>query len=417
MRHLKVLMSAVTMLFACAFNPFSGDAYAATPTRNWHEQITHALPKTSGCFIATYPDSTFKSVTCGTPPKKAYALWPTKSSMPRAIELKARAANDYALAAPSPMLIKSATGSFPVVTDVTAGTDYTLQINSKQFSGATSACNGVSGCTIWQQFIYDETNAIVLMEYWLFDYGTSCPTGWNSLGSACWMNSPTVAAPAVPAAALGKVKMSAFANKNGYDIVQFEYDDIVYLLSQPATVLSLDQVWKEASFNVYGNPYTNMIAEFNRGAFLGVRLEADYGNLPTCVAGVFTGESNNLTKDDCVAGGGSIQFDEYVPSFDFTYPVTGQTVKLDAPGVIYVTGVAAPAAAVAVVSVFEDPARPFCTTRANASGQWVCNLKVDTTASYLLEASEDVDQGGAISDYFCVEVAGQGRCNIRRKSK
>lgn len=337
--------------------------------------------------------------------------------MPRAIELKARAANDYALAAPSPMLIKSATGSFPVVTDVTAGTDYTLQINSKQFSGATSACNGVSGCTIWQQFIYDETNAIVLMEYWLFDYGTSCPTGWNSLGSACWMNSPTVAAPAVPAAALGKVKMSAFANKNGYDIVQFEYDDIVYLLSQPATVLSLDQVWKEASFNVYGNPYTNMIAEFNRGAFLGVRLEADYGNLPTCVAGVFTGESNNLTKDDCVAGGGSIQFDEYVPSFDFTYPVTGQTVKLDAPGVIYVTGVAAPAAAVAVVSVFEDPARPFCTTRANASGQWVCNLKVDTTASYLLEASEDVDQGGAISDYFCVEVAGQGRCNIRRKSK
>jgi len=414
----KATFGSIITLSVCLFVLYVNAVYAGTSARNWHDRIVHTLPSSPGCFVAKYPETTFKGVACSPPPKRSYYLRPVKDNgvAKTALAPKAGTVIDYALATPSSMLIESATGRFSEVDHVTEKAPYTLQINSKQFAGSTSACNGISGCTIWQQFIYDESSAMALMEYWLFDYGTSCPVGWNNFGTACWKNSPTVSVPSIPAAELGKVSISAFANKNGYDIAMLSYDDVIYVVSQPATVLGLYTIWKEASFNVYGAPGTNMVAEFNRGAFLGVRLEADYGSTPACVAGVFTGESNNFVKDDCVAEGGSIRFDEYVPSFDFTYPVTGQTVKLAAAGLVYATGVAAPGAGVEVVSVFDDPSQPFCRTRANSGGQWVCSLKVDKTASYLLEASENGDHGGAVSDYFCVEVAGQGRCNIRRNN-
>ena len=69
------------------------------------------------------------------------------------------------------------------------------------------------------------------------------------------------------------------------------------------------------------------------------------------------------------------------------------------------------------VPVFDDPSQPFCTAKTNSGGQWVYALNVAKTASYLLEASEDIYQGTPISDYFCVEIKGSRSCNIRHRGK
>ena len=79
------------------------------------------------------------------------------------------------------------------VTTVTApgGVSYfSLQLNSSFFP--TSTCNGeaIPGrCRGWQQFVYSNSG-IAFIQYWLLNFNTTCPTGWNtfnfSCGNDCW---------------------------------------------------------------------------------------------------------------------------------------------------------------------------------------------------------------------------------------
>lgn len=71
---------------------------------------------------------------------------------------------------------------------------FSLQLNTNFFT--TILCKGHSygiyPCMAWVQFSYrsDPTFNSVYIQYWLENYGSSCPQGWNEAYPGCFINSP-----------------------------------------------------------------------------------------------------------------------------------------------------------------------------------------------------------------------------------
>jgi hypothetical protein len=308
----------------------------AVARQAWREDIAQIATPSAGCFQANYPSIVWEQVACKQLTQHAvHPVLPLRVKQQQAET--AGNGNDYVLQSPGSTLISSLTGSFPSVTGVTSEqgvgvasyggggilgpNEYSLQINT-QFTSTTSACNGHSGCTVWQQAVYApdyETtgSAAVFFQYWLIGYGgTRCPSGWGSDGSGdCYKNSNYVTAPDVPATQLGNVKLAFTAASGGSDKVTFTNGTTAYSISASDSVEKIATVWKQAEFNVVGNAGGSE-AQFNSGSSITVKLAANYGSTtaPSCVANAgSTGESNNLNLGSCSAVGGSspyIQFTE-----------------------------------------------------------------------------------------------------------
>lgn len=218
----------------------------------------------------------------------------------------------------------SASGSFPVVSGVTSEydgaqqyNDYSVQLNSNYFS--TPACNNISGCLGWEQFVYSTGLQQLLIQFWLINYGSSCPSGWQTdFFGDCFKNSPVASVPGLVATGLGSLSMSAqssglsttgvllptrvwlYIGSNAY----YTYDD-------QTDTLSLTQGWSQAEFNIFGDGSGAPQAIFNPGSSITVKTSiADltpiaYGRLPStsdsCVKDSTTGESNNLNLGACTA--------------------------------------------------------------------------------------------------------------------
>jgi hypothetical protein len=334
-----------------------------TARAGWREAMAHIATPSEGCFQATYPSVIWHQAAC-------HEAVPRVAPTPRWALLGATEnagnGNDYTLQTTS--LITQAVGSFPTVTGVTSETgvgvasyggggilgpnEYSLQINSSfssttaacnghsgctvwqqfvyapdysvinsSFSSTTAACNGHSGCTVWQQFVYAPDysvrgSAAVFMQYWLIGYGRRCPSGWGSDGAGdCYKNSAAATAPDVPATQLANVKLTGGVTAGGNDTVVFTNGTTAYSSSGKDSVLYLAQVWKEAEFNVVGNAGGSE-AQFNSGSSITVKVAVSDGSTaaPSCVANSgTTGESNNLNLGSCTASSGtnpSIQFTE-----------------------------------------------------------------------------------------------------------
>jgi len=175
---------------------------------------------------------------------------------------------------------------------------FSLQLNTQFFS--TSACSGASvpaDCRGWEQFVYATDSNVVFMQYWMIDYATTCPSGWNTLGSDCWANSPgaTNADPAVTAKGLADVKLegSAFAGSN--DVVTLIDGTTASSASNADSKLNLSKSWSTTEFGVYGDGGGGQ-ANFASGSNLVAQttLGSSSASAPTCVQEGFTGETNNL---------------------------------------------------------------------------------------------------------------------------
>ncbi|WP_267224715.1 hypothetical protein [Dyella silvae] len=298
---------------------------------HWREDISHTATPSEGCFTAAYPSIVWKQVACkeATPRVAPVPRWSRFGAAQTAGN-----GNDYTLQ--SSHLITETIGTFPVVTGVTSETgvgvpaygnggilgpnEYSLQINSS-FNSTTSACNGHSGCTVWQQFVYApdysvQGQAAVFMQYWLIGYGGHrCPSGWGSDGSGdCYKNSAAATAPDVPATQLGNVKLTGTVTAGGNDTVVFTNGTQAYSSSGKDSVLYLAQVWNVSEFNVVGNAGGSE-ADFNSGSSITVNVAVNNGSTtaPSCVANSgSTGESNNLNLGSCTASSGTM------PSIRFT---------------------------------------------------------------------------------------------------
>jgi hypothetical protein len=347
-KKLKNALLIILMCASCFSTVFAGQSAIlskqtkdekARPTQltreAWHKKMVSIYPTGRGCFQAKHPSTTFEPITCKGPlsrplssPKKA----PRDTS-----KMLGTGKSEYVLGAPDKMLLAQVVGSFPSasgVKSVSPNNQYSLQVNANYpYSFKTKACNDRPGCTVWQQFVYLTDNVgpgtpELYIAYWLLGYGAGCPSGWNQwneLGSSdCSRTSVRVSVPYVPVTQFEKVKLVAYANKNGRDGVSFLYDDEVYSVSDDANILDISEVWQAAEFNVFGSGDWAE-AVFNTGSYLTVKIDAYYKNTqlshvaPICVPMVnyFTGESNNLTAGHCSAAGyplGNPPYIEFVES-------------------------------------------------------------------------------------------------------
>jgi hypothetical protein len=277
---------------------------------NWRETIARTGVPHEGCFEAEFPNAVWVEARCTVAPDKVY--------LPRGHGGPQTVGNGVDYAASVTNLMSAAVGSFPTVTGVTSERDggsnvYSIQLNSNFMS--TAACHGHSGCLAWEQFVYSSSETAAFMQYWLIDYGSSCPSGWNSYSGSCYKNSAAVTVPKEPITALASLKLSGSAVNGGNDTLVFTAGTHAYSTTGKDSVTDLATAWKQAEFNIIGDGGGSK-ATFNSGSSLTLKVAVTHGSTaaPSCASNAgTTGETNNLALRSCSGVSGStpyIQFRE-----------------------------------------------------------------------------------------------------------
>jgi len=303
------LVSAVSL--SSAFAAPAVDDVEAQAREAWRETMVSTPVPDEGCFHASYPSTEWMRVECTTAPDRPY--------MPRSGAIGLTVGNGLDYAAEVSNLMTKSVGTFPTVTGVTSEKDgganiYSLQLNSNFMT--TAACDGISGCLSWEQFVYSSGEKLAFMQYWLINFGSPCPAGWNTFPPDCYKNSHAVAAPQQAITQLANLKLSGSAVTNGKDTLVFTTETQAYSTTGKDSVVDLATDWHHSEFNVIGDGGGSK-AVFNKGSSITVKIAVTDGSTskPSCGgkhAGT-TGETNNLTLGTCIGSGGatpSIEFSE-----------------------------------------------------------------------------------------------------------
>jgi len=278
-------------------------------TSEWQQAMAKLRLPGKGCFTATYPKVVWNKTPCKAAPKHPYP--PVHGHRPQIVGN----GTDYS-AEVTGHLIK-VTGTFDSVSPGLTETGqqngsgpqvantYSLQINAKPFS--TSLCSGSPnpGCKGWQQFVYSTTYNVAFMQYWLLQFNTTCPGGWNtfmfpmSTDIYCYKNSAssTLTGGVPSVASLGGVTFTGNAASGGNDSVVMTTGTGHATATAADSVLHLANGWTGVEFTLVGD-CCGAQANFSGGTTLKVRttVHSDNGTTmaPTCVLEGFTGETNNL---------------------------------------------------------------------------------------------------------------------------
>jgi hypothetical protein len=304
------LVSAVSLSPASAAS--SADDSEAQARAAWGETIARTSTPAEGCFQASYPSTEWLKVACTTAPNRPY--------MPRSGAISLTVGNGLDYAATVSSLISRSVGTFPTVTGVTSEKDggvanvYSIQLNSNFMS--TAACNGISGCLSWQQFVYSSSEQVAFMQYWLINFGSPCPRGWMTFTPDCFKNSRAVSVPQQAISQLANLKLSGSAVTMGTDTLVFTTATQAFSTTGKDTVVDLATDWHASEFNIIGDGGGSK-AVFNKGSSVALKIAVTDGSTarPSCGgrhAGT-TGETNNLALGSCSGVGGkapSIAFSE-----------------------------------------------------------------------------------------------------------
>jgi len=168
------------------------------------------------------------------------------------------------------------------------------------------------------------------MEYWLFGFGPTCPAAqplpglnWQSDGAGnCVFNGPSTYVPPQTVANLAGLTFTATATAGGQDQAVLTTSSGNISAASQDSVLSLNQFWNTAEFNVFGDCCSS-VTNFSNPTTLVVRTSLTDGssNAPTCGTFSFTGEQNNLTLAPtgtplCCPNGGASPAIEFMESND-----------------------------------------------------------------------------------------------------
>ncbi len=273
----------------------------AQAQESWREAMVGSPAPADGCFHASYPGMDWSSVECVAAPNRPFTV-----------------GNGKDFAAKVSGLISQTVGSFPTVSGVTSEHDgtsknvYSIQLNSNLMS--TAACkDGSSDCQAWEQFVYSAAEESLFMQYWLINYGNTCPSGWNSAEGSCYKNSAAGAVPQIAITSLSGLKMSGKAVKSGNDTLSFSNGTEAFSTSGKDSVTDLATAWTESEFNIVGDGGGTK-AVFDTAASVTVKVAVTDGSssAPTCVSNAgTTGETNSLTLGKCTASGGSPPYIEF----------------------------------------------------------------------------------------------------------
>lgn len=270
--------------------------------QRWQQAIQHLPLPGKGCFNASYPRVQWQEAACEVSPE--VPLLPAQGPRPQTVG----DGNDYSAEVSSVM--SSATGSVPSVsvgasetgidpsTGLPAANTYTLQLNTKPFP--TLMCVSIAGCQGWQQFVYESTNNVVYIQYWLLNYNASCPAGWKTYGGDCWRNSAIPSAATLPG---GPLTVSGLAGATFTGSADVSGNDTVVLTtasghatgSGVGALLGLGSAWKGVEFAVVGDGNGTQ-ATFSPGTTFAVHTTTHSNTkaAPICVVEGFTAETNNL---------------------------------------------------------------------------------------------------------------------------
>jgi hypothetical protein len=285
----------------------------------WSTAIAHMPAPHEGCFQATFPSTSWKPVACVSAPNIPYIPRTGAGGVGQTVG----DGNDYA-AVVSGGLISQAVGSFPVVKGLKTESDegrantYSLQANSNFMSGSP-ACNGASNpanCLAWEQFVYSSSSDAAFMQYWLINWDTTCPSGWNSVSGDCYKNSSAVRVPLQVIKQLKIMKLTGAAVANGSDSLTLTTKTQAYNTTGADSVVFLANGWNATEFNVIGDG-DGSEAVFNAGTKLtvGIALTDGLTTAPTCQShDGTTGETNNLNLGSCGTSGGSTPSVSFVES-------------------------------------------------------------------------------------------------------
>ncbi len=324
-RSIKGVLMAGTLAAALGIPAWAQQNAVAAATdpesaahANWHAIMKQAPATEQGCFHASYPNVVWEKTECAVGAARVPVHVKPKAGDPEVVGN----GHDY-VGQSNGGAITSAAGVFTVSgvkTEKSVGVaafggggilgsnEYSVQINTNS-NRSTAACDGHSGCTVWQQFVYATDyygagTAAVFMQYWLLDWGSSaCPSGWGHYGSDCYANSPLAAAPDIPITSLSQLELGTSVQANGIDSVTLYYGSDVVTLNWFDSMLDISSVWKQVEFNIVGDAGGSQ-AQFNSGSTLKAILSFADGSSaqPSCVANAgTTGETNNLNLGSCSA--------------------------------------------------------------------------------------------------------------------
>ena len=284
----------------------------------WREAIAHANVPAAGCFEASYPSVEWNKVECVEAPDIQFIPRTGRGRGPTVGN-----GHDYA-AEVSSGLIRKTVGSFPNVTGVTSeqGIDgansYSLQLNSN-FMQNNKACNGAKNppeCLAWLQYVYSSDSTAAFMQYWLINWNTTCPNGWNSFSGDCYRNSAAVGVPKEVISKLKTLSISGSAVGGGLDTLIMYAGKKAYKTTGEDSVVYLSTGWKESEFNIVGDGGGSE-ADFNSGSSITVKSAVTNGttNAPMCATNAgTTGETNNLNLGSCSGTGGSKPYIKFTES-------------------------------------------------------------------------------------------------------
>lgn len=266
----------------------------------WHEIMKHTpKPEKTGCFKASYPDTTWHEAICKIAPLVPY---PPAKNVRSSTGRAARGAQPYTVGdgtddtASVTGTLSSATGSFPLVSGLSSANAYSLQLNANTFS--TSACDGAavpSECQGWEQFLYTSSPSETYIQYWLLNWGTTCPSGWMTHSGSCFKNSSATDVTAPQLANFGYLELVGDATSSTDEVTFYPGAGDVSSTGEDS-LLNLSDSWNQAEFNIVGNGDLSEV-DFNSGATFMVETSVVNGTTtaPACESLGFTGETNNLS--------------------------------------------------------------------------------------------------------------------------
>lgn len=156
------------------------------------------------------------------------------------------------------------------------------------------------------------------MQYWLINWGKTCPSGWSEYAASgeidCYKNSSAAGTSGQNILYLSDMALTGKAS-GGTDTVLMDYPGGNISAVGADSVLDLEQGWSRAEFNVFGSGNSNEV-NINSNASMVVQLTLNNGttSTPTVADESFTGETNNLSLigASCSYGGATpmIQFME-----------------------------------------------------------------------------------------------------------
>jgi len=337
------------------------DNASTSTSAAWEETMLDSPVRQTGCFVVKFPSTVWQQVACHPVTEGPFA--PSTQPTIQASTIQPFAGggggNDYVANSPTTIIGKAVgefvTSGIKSESDSKAGKNrYSLQINSNFIYNVATQLTDYKTTKAWEQFVYDNWDGVVFIEYWLFDYANTyqhCPTytipnqKWHNDGYGdCWENDNGLGGlQEVPPTQLSTVVMSASADYlgSGNDQVIFCTPTACGLNGWVDGALDLYQNWVNGGaaggggnveFNVFGAGGGSM-AKFNSGTSIQVSLslygESGKSITPVCGVGGITLESNNLnlqTAEGCSVVGQGMSF------WENNFPHDTMTVSYSTPG-------------------------------------------------------------------------------------